>query len=171
MTCPDALWVMRWSKGEKNKRDCVLGLLIQYIFIPHPQPPAEIFWEYPLLSRLCSHISSSLSISLWLRRCARLVPEKVQFAVCPQRGGGKRIWLMHIPSLYIHDYFLESIRKTWLIQVGVLIEVRAVSAVDFPSFIFQILLPLFSIFFSVGLISSFFSRSDLCPPYYLHSVL
>lgn len=43
---------------------------------------------------------------------------------------------MHIPSLYIHDYFLESIRMTWLIQVEVLIEVLSVYAADFPSFIF-----------------------------------
>lgn len=51
---------------------------------------------------------------------------------------------MHIPSLYIHDYFLESIRMTWLIQVEVLIEVLSVYAADFPSFIyfFSTLLPL-----------------------------
>lgn len=51
------------------------------------------------------------------------------------RGGGrwaKRIWLMRSASLYIHDYFLESIRETWLIQTVSLIGVLAVSAVDFP---------------------------------------
>lgn len=109
------------------------------------------FLEVPTSLPLCSPVSSSLSISLWLCRCARLVAEKVQFSVCPQRGGGKRIWLMHISSLYIHDYFPESIRKTWLIQVEVLIEVLSVSAVDFPSFIFQYSSP--SLSFSVGLIS------------------
>lgn len=57
---------------------------------------------------------------------------------------------MHISSLYIHDYFLESIRKTWLIQVEVLIEVLSVAAVDFPSFIFQYSSP--SLSFSVSLI-------------------
>lgn len=44
---------------------------------------------------------------------------------------------MHISSLYIHDYFLESIRRTWLIQMVVLIEVLSVSTVDFPAFISQ----------------------------------
>lgn len=51
------------------------------------------------------------------------------------RGGGrwaKRIWLMRSASLYIHDYFLESIRETWLIQTVSLIGVLAISAVDFP---------------------------------------
>lgn len=78
-----------------------------------------------------------LGLFLFGCHCARLVTEKVQFAACPQKGWAKRIWLMRTPSLYIHDYFLESIRETWLIQMVALIEVLSVSAVDFPSFIFQ----------------------------------
>lgn len=39
----------------------------------------------------------------------------------------KRIWLMLSASLYIHDYFLESNRQTWLIQMVSLIRVSAVN--------------------------------------------
>lgn len=84
----------------------------------------------PTSLRFCS---PCLHRSHWLCHSVRLVSEKVQFAASPQRRGGKRIWLMHVPCLYIHGHFLESIRKTWLIQVEVLIEV--LSAVDFPFYI------------------------------------
>lgn len=39
-----------------------------------------------------------------------------------QNGWGEMIWLMPIASLSIHDYFLESIRLIWLIQVVALIK-------------------------------------------------
>lgn len=133
--------------------DWIINPIYLYCLCHITQLPAEIFLGVLTSLPLGSPVSSSLSISLWLCHCARLVTEKVQCSVCPQRGGGKRIWWMHIASLYIHDYFLESIRKTWLIQVEVLIEVLSVSAVDFPSFIFQYTPPLPSLSFSVGLIS------------------
>lgn len=114
--------------------------------MPHPRLPEDILTYPP------SSLSFHLSIFLWLYHCARLVTEKVKISLCPQSGGGKRIWLMHIPSLCIQHYIPESVRTTWLIQVEVLIEVLPFLAADFPSFIFQHSSPSS---FSVGPISVF----------------
>lgn len=44
------------------------------------------------------------------------VPEvRLNLPCAHQNGWGEMIWLMHITSLSIHDYFLESIRPIWLI--------------------------------------------------------
>lgn len=85
------------------------------------------------------------------------MPSHLNFSVLTKKVGVKRIWLMHISSLYIHDYFLESIRQTWLIQVVILIEVLSVSAADFPS------IPL--------TLSVIFCARDLCPAYFPPSLL
>lgn len=132
--------------------------------MPHPWLPEDIF-DVPAVLPFCPPVSSSISIFLWLYHCARLVTEKVKISQCLQSGGGKRIWLMHIPSLCIQHYILESVRKTWLIQVEVLIEVLSFLAADFPSFIFQYSSP--SLSFSVGPISvPLFSHCSLTPPHF-----
>lgn len=47
---------------------------------------------------------------------------RLHFRRAHQNGWCEMIWLMHIASLSIHDYFLESIRLIWLIQVVALIK-------------------------------------------------
>lgn len=85
-------------------------------------------FEVDILSRFAP---SSLYVCFSLLLIVPVPEVRVNLPCAHQKGWGEMIWVMHITSLCIHDYFLESIRPIWLIQVVALIKGLSVSPVSF----------------------------------------